>query len=726
MITAKITAFQVLNRGCGIPWSLLIVLLCKLVHRYCDTLHPETQVSAMGRFSCFYGHGNSHKQKKLTQPSFETLMKTLQVGSQNHTSANPTTLDKLPALQNDASHLGNGTKHATLPPCGWKSGELNRRYHAECNLDSGLNLKRSLSVGCEINQNGRISVDNNNDHCIDQGFSCDGSQECEANDSKSPGTNQDREAGLSMSPRLSSDMLNQDSIFSVSEQHYLENESHVDSDVPLYITNAGNAGGQTTSAPSMMSKSYSMPNFGCSSPTSQAVSPRESLSPRNKSFEDVTEFIIKKDDDSPNDASTLDYSGLNNEGKFYKSEKFEGENSLMDDYHSYNYTCSNKDWIVPEPHEMDIMKHGQEESSNHWDHFPSRDFKTKLIDDWVLNLEHCSPVEDTIEIADSRNEVTRGSTFFDSLEAAKEGREINPSMEAAKRYISCMGASASTAQLANHGLVAIPLLSAFVSLKILNLSGNSIVRITAGALPRGLHVLNLSKNKISTIEGLRELTRLRSLDLGYNKISRIGHGLASCASLKELYLAGNKISEVEGLHRLLKLAVLDLRFNKIATSKGLGQLAANYNSLQAISIEGNPAQRNVGDEQLKKYLQGLLPYLAYYNRQQIKSSTLKDSSDRSVRLGISAHKPSSSSSSRRGRPLKRSSSSLSHGLQKCLAVDPPKQSQSRGRSGVLPLPPSGTKTSQHRHHFDLGNKLQSLRVGPTIHKSQSEGTLLGM
>lgn len=50
------------------------------------------------------------------------------------------------------------------------------------------------------------------------------------------------------------------------------------------------------------------------------------------------------------------------------------------------------------------------------------------------------------------------------------------------------------------------------------------VRITAGALPRGLHVLNLSKNNISTIEGLRELTRLRVLDLSYNRILRIGHG----------------------------------------------------------------------------------------------------------------------------------------------------------------------------------------------------------
>lgn len=53
------------------------------------------------------------------------------------------------------------------------------------------------------------------------------------------------------------------------------------------------------------------------------------------------------------------------------------------------------------------------------------------------------------------------------------------------------------------------------------------VRITSGALPRGLHVLNLSKNNISTIEGLRELTRLRVLDLSYNRILRIGRGKAN-------------------------------------------------------------------------------------------------------------------------------------------------------------------------------------------------------
>lgn len=57
------------------------------------------------------------------------------------------------------------------------------------------------------------------------------------------------------------------------------------------------------------------------------------------------------------------------------------------------------------------------------------------------------------------------------------------------------------------------------------------VRITAGALPRGLHVLNLSKNSISSIEGLRELTRLRVLDLSYNRIFRIGHGMSNALCL---------------------------------------------------------------------------------------------------------------------------------------------------------------------------------------------------
>ena len=97
-----------------------------------------------------------------------------------------------------------------------------------------------------------------------------------------------------------------------------------------------------------------------------------------------------------------------------------------------------------------------------------------------------------------------------------------------------------------------------------------------------------------------------------------GSGLSSCTAIRELYLAGNKIGDVEGLHRLLKLAVLDVSFNKISTAKSLGQLVANYGSLRAISLLGNPVQANIGDDALRRAVTGLLPSLAYLNKQPVK------------------------------------------------------------------------------------------------------------
>ncbi|KAL7128874.1 hypothetical protein ABFS83_13G022900 [Erythranthe nasuta] len=262
------------------------------------------------------------------------------------------------------------------------------------------------------------------------------------------------------------------------------------------------------------------------------------------------------------------------------------------------------------------------------DELPTKGFRLTRIEEWVFDHQHCrSPVEESANEfgSCSNHEFPEGSNaLLEEPSSKKLEVKVNPGTEAAKRYITSLNASATSAQLTNLGLVVIPFLSAFVSLKVVNLSGNSIARITSGALPRGLHILNLSKNHISAIEGLRDLTRLRVLDLSYNRILRIGHGLAGCSSIKELYLAGNKISEVEGLHRLLKLSVLDLRFNKISTTKCLGQLAANYSCLQSLSLDGNPAQKNVGDEQLKKYAQSLLPQLTYYNRQSIKIGVVKD------------------------------------------------------------------------------------------------------
>ncbi|XP_048556793.1 uncharacterized protein LOC125537512 [Triticum urartu] len=287
----------------------------------------------------------------------------------------------------------------------------------------------------------------------------------------------------------------------------------------------------------------------------------------------------------------------------------------------------------------------------HFDEDPNelspRAYSIKRIEDWISQIDIDSDIIVEEQGESSSSASTKYSESVVSVSAVRPDAKSPLGMEIAYTYISKLTPVSSSAQLPNLGLVAIPRLSAFSGLRLLNLSGNSIVRVTAGALPKGLHMLSLSKNNISIIEGLRELTRLRLLDISYNRISRIGHGLASCSSLKELYLAGNKISEVDGLHRLLKLKVLDLRHNKISTSKGLGQLAANYNSLEAINLDGNPAQKNVGDQHLKKYLLGLLPNLAVYNKQPVRATGSKEVSDRHTRKISSSHRSDRSSRSDR-------------------------------------------------------------------------------
>lgn len=263
-----------------------------------------------------------------------------------------------------------------------------------------------------------------------------------------------------------------------------------------------------------------------------------------------------------------------------------------------------------------------------WVAFPAESSSFKRVDEWVKDLGMETPFED--------DEVAEGVIFPPSPETGKSPArstahltrrsEINLSEEIlhANSVIRSLNSSSAVAHIAGIGLKAIPTISHFSSLRSVNLSNNFIVHIPTGSLPKGLHTLNLSRNKINTIEGLREMTRLRVLDLSYNRIFRIGHGLSNCTLIKELYLAGNKISDIEGLHRLLKLTVLDMSFNKITTTKALGQLVANYQSLLALNLLGNPIQSNISDDQLRKAVCSLLPKLVYLNKQPIKPQRARE------------------------------------------------------------------------------------------------------
>ncbi|WOL09426.1 hypothetical protein Cni_G18179 [Canna indica] len=263
---------------------------------------------------------------------------------------------------------------------------------------------------------------------------------------------------------------------------------------------------------------------------------------------------------------------------------------------------------------------------NQWVAFSAESSSLDRVNAWVHSLDDTPlcPIEDD---ENGDDVVAEGSATYSRIMEIGEpssknnnrtGRRTVEEVLQANNLIQSLNSFSSVAHISGMGLKVIPAISAFTSLRSVNLSGNFIVHISPGSLPKSLHMLDLSRNKIATIEGLRELTRLRVLNLSYNRISRIGHGLSNCTLIKELYLAGNKISGVEGLHRLLKLTVLDLSFNKITTAKALGQLVANYHSLVALNLLGNPIQSNIGDDQLRKAVCGLLPQLAYLNKQPIK------------------------------------------------------------------------------------------------------------
>ncbi|GMI78440.1 hypothetical protein like AT1G78230 [Hibiscus trionum] len=259
-----------------------------------------------------------------------------------------------------------------------------------------------------------------------------------------------------------------------------------------------------------------------------------------------------------------------------------------------------------------------------WVAFPAMPSSLSRVDEWVRDLE--------IGIAQPAADVNgeEGITFPPPPQTGKSPArdtthsphhsdiDLSEAVLHANNVIQTLNSSSTAAHISGICLKAIPIIAGFTGLRTVNLSNNFIGHITPGSLPKRLHTLNLSRNKINSIEGLRELTRLRVVDLSYNRIARIGHGLSNCTLIKELYLTGNKIGDVQGLHRLLKLTVLDLSFNKITTTKELGQLAANYNSLQALNLLGNPIQSNVSDDQLHKAVSTLLPKLTYLNKQPIK------------------------------------------------------------------------------------------------------------
>ncbi|KAG4963669.1 hypothetical protein JHK82_040347 [Glycine max] len=275
---------------------------------------------------------------------------------------------------------------------------------------------------------------------------------------------------------------------------------------------------------------------------------------------------------------------------------------------------------------------GSRFQSDQWIAFSTESSSFSRVDAWVKGLEIQQMLpEDDFDDDNARRSIVfppspnaGGSMMRTTSQLTYPDANLSKEALTAISVVQSLNPASTIAHISGIGVKAIPAISHLSNLRSVNLSNNFIVHISPGVLPKGIQTLNLSKNKISALEGLRELTKLRVLDLSYNRISRIGQGLSSCTLIKELYLVGNKLSDVEGLHRLLKLTVLELSFNKITTTKALGQLVANYNSLKALNLLGNPIQSNINDDQLSKAVCGLLPKVVYLNKQPLKANRTRE------------------------------------------------------------------------------------------------------
>ncbi|TKY45475.1 phosphatase 1 regulatory subunit pprA [Spatholobus suberectus] len=268
-------------------------------------------------------------------------------------------------------------------------------------------------------------------------------------------------------------------------------------------------------------------------------------------------------------------------------------------------------------------------------------------------------------------------------------------MEGAKSYISSLGASAIESQLSNHGLHedVVPLISTFENPKFLNLSGNAI----------GFEDNSRCASSTTSLLEFVKKQYLHHRGIAYAYTALCPRPQLQSHKKNQTWpcilfifggadLAGNKINEVDGLHRLSKLSILDIHFNEISSAKCLGQLVANYNSLQAISLDGNPTQNN-----------------------PMKISTFRDAADQSVQLGVN--------STQFNCTLRLDHKTTRKGNRG--VVDAKKSSKlSKGKSdNTVLLPPSEAKCPHKKEtmleknlHFDFWSNVLNLTLGFSICK----------
>jgi hypothetical protein len=392
--------------------------------------------------------------QKIAQPSSEAMAKALRDSSKKLVSkdlSTPMSLNSSPSKQH--SHkLMNVSENDILDQDSVERIELNRKVHQI----GRLRKSQSDSELCQIITEGDQ----------DTGFSK--SHHDSPNSIGSP--NEQSKTDSNFEFQVIPGRCNDSSIFSIGDLTPSEKDARENSDTPLSGDLAGDSAGRNSgpNTPTLR-KSRSVPNINASMHTSGNNHAFKHASSMSRSSDDLCALGLRKKEVFINES--YDQIRETQESGMEKTEDNHMDRYFDDGFDSHLLSGSPKDWIRPVTDDITDAEplHGDSSSQS-----PNMNFNVKRIEDWVSNLQDCEPPpEDIIELPESLDPVVDVNTANVAIASAVD-HKITPGMEAAKRYISSLTANATTAQLANHGLVVIPFLSAFVSLKVLNLSGNAI------------------------------------------------------------------------------------------------------------------------------------------------------------------------------------------------------------------------------------------------------------
>lgn len=143
--------------------------------------------------------------------------------------------------------------------------------------------------------------------------------------------------------------------------------------------------------------------------------------------------------------------------------------------------------------------------------------------------------------------------------------------------------------LADCGLTNVEPLGGLASLRILDLSDNSISSINGLVTLSALDELYLEHNALTSIPVLRGFEALRILDLSYNALTYVG-GVSACPTLERLNVSHNRLTSVTPVSALTELVWFNASFNSVtdvtmlAPCKKLQSFLMTDNKLDDVSF----------------------------------------------------------------------------------------------------------------------------------------------